>query len=271
MTGFNLRLQCGSHGHDAGTGAERRREKQVEKTKKNQKKQQKNKSTNQKSRRTRSRHGCATYAWKASCAAESTHCKAHRGKSGALRQAMRSALESWCMQRVSGGRLETLSVSSAHAAPPKADNRMCPQQRSWPGEPNFWAADAGASSWTKRPTRPTRIPSGQPTHSRGGREPSRRTTHRGALTVRWRSLALAHLGERSAARTALEAAPLAPSTDETMAALRDPTKRPQTWQVPLPDWLSNFQPEGGCTPQQVLRQLARRQAWGCCRAFGVHR
>ena len=34
-------------------------------------------------RRTRSRHGCATSAWKASCAAESTHCKARRGKSAA--------------------------------------------------------------------------------------------------------------------------------------------------------------------------------------------
>ena len=60
-----------------------------------------------------------------------------------------------------------------------------------------------------------------------------------------RAVALVHLGELSAARAALDATPLAPATDETLAVLRDPTKRPQTSQVPLPEWLSNFSPENG--------------------------
>ena len=56
-----------------------------------------------------------------------------------------------------------------------------------------------------------------------------------------RALALAHLGE-------LEAAPLAPATKITVAAFGDAAKRPQTRQVPLPDWLPDFQPQSGSAP-----------------------
>ena len=42
-----------------------------------------------------------------------------------------------------------------------------------------------------------------------------------------RAVALVHLGELSAARAALDATPLAPATNETLAVLRDPTNRPQ--------------------------------------------
>ena len=55
-----------------------------------------------------------------------------------------------------------------------------------------------------------------------------------------RAAALAHLGELSAASAALEAAPLAPATLDTVAELRDPAKRPQSRQVPLPPWLAEF-------------------------------
>ena len=49
-----------------------------------------------------------------------------------------------------------------------------------------------------------------------------------------------HLGELSAASAALEAAPLAPATLDTVAELREPAKRPQSRQVPLPPWLAEF-------------------------------
>ena len=98
--------------------------------------------------------------------------------------------------------------------------------------------DEAAQAADAHPERPAN-PRSRPTRAEPEDDAQRRAD---------RAVALAHLGELSAARTAVEAAPLAPSTDETIAALRDPTKRPQTRQVPLPDWLSNFQPEGGCTP-----------------------
>lgn len=48
-----------------------------------------------------------------------------------------------------------------------------------------------------------------------------------------RANVLAHLGELSAASAALTAAPLAPLTDATLAALRDPARRPAVAQVPM--------------------------------------
>ena len=57
-----------------------------------------------------------------------------------------------------------------------------------------------------------------------------------------RAEALVHLGELSAGRHALEAAPLAPGNDQTRAALTDATRRPQSLRSPLPDDLLS-QPE----------------------------
>ena len=48
-----------------------------------------------------------------------------------------------------------------------------------------------------------------------------------------RAAALTHMGELSAAAQALTASPLAPATSATLAALRDPERRPPTVQVPL--------------------------------------
>ena len=50
-----------------------------------------------------------------------------------------------------------------------------------------------------------------------------------------RAAALAQLGELSAASSALTAPPLAPANAATVAALRDPDRRPPTCQVPLPE------------------------------------
>ena len=48
-----------------------------------------------------------------------------------------------------------------------------------------------------------------------------------------RATALAHLGKLSAAAKALTASPLAPASAQTLAALRDPERRPPAAQVPL--------------------------------------
>ena len=48
-----------------------------------------------------------------------------------------------------------------------------------------------------------------------------------------RAGALAHLGELSAAAKALTALPLAPTTRDTLNALRDPARRPPEPQVPV--------------------------------------
>ena len=80
-----------------------------------------------------------------------------------------------------------------------------------------------------------------------------------------RAAPLAHLGELSAASSALEAAPLAPANADTLAELRDPGKRPKhvkcrcrpDWRSssPQPRWrltLQNFEPtcfvRGGALP-----------------------
>ena len=60
-----------------------------------------------------------------------------------------------------------------------------------------------------------------------------------------RAMALAHLGEMSAAASALQAAPLAPANQATWEALRDPSKRSRERQVPLPAWLADFRPDDG--------------------------
>ena len=51
--------------------------------------------------------------------------------------------------------------------------------------------------------------------------------------------ALVHLSELVRRKAVLDASPLAPAIDETLAVLCGPTnERPQTSQLPLPDWLS---------------------------------
>ena len=87
-----------------------------------------------------------------------------------------------------------------------------------------------------------------------------------------RAAALAHMGELSAARSALTAAPLAPLTTDRLNALRDPTKQPQERQVALPAWLAEYAPEEGpvamdserfCTNVRSARRGAAAGPSGC--------
>ena len=50
-----------------------------------------------------------------------------------------------------------------------------------------------------------------------------------------RAESLAHLGDLSAARTALEGAPCAPGDDITLRGLQDERRRPQRARVPVPE------------------------------------
>ena len=79
-----------------------------------------------------------------------------------------------------------------------------------------------------------------------------------------RAQVLVALGEISAGRAALEGAPVAPGSQATLDALRDETRRPRTLREPLPEELSNFQPETAfCLDRdRFLRNLrcARRGA-----------
>ena len=58
-------------------------------------------------------------------------------------------------------------------------------------------------------------------------------------------MVLAHLGELSAAASALQAAPLAPVDQHTLEELWDPAKRPRERQIPLPTWLADYRPSAG--------------------------
>ena len=57
-----------------------------------------------------------------------------------------------------------------------------------------------------------------------------------------RAEALVHMGELSSARQALEGASLAPGSEDTLQALRDPAKRPQEPRTPLPRHLAHPEP-----------------------------
>ena len=190
---------------------------------------------------------------------------------GALRQAMRSALElvhaaqdpasvedGWKLFLLAPRMLLHRKRGQSHVPPAELARRAeLLGSRRW-----CQLLDEAAHAADAHPERPA-----NPRSRRTRAEPEDDAQRRAD-----RAVALAHLGELSAARTALEAAPLAPSTDETIAALRDPTKRPQTRQVPLPDWLSNFQPEGGCTPLDLNKfcgnlRGARRGAAAASKIF----
>ena len=79
-----------------------------------------------------------------------------------------------------------------------------------------------------------------------------------------RAAALAHLGELSAASAALTAKPMAPASLETLAALRDPERRPPTRQVPLPPDFRSCHPRDplAFNSQGLLR--SRPTCWPAC-------
>ena len=73
----------------------------------------------------------------------------------------------------------------------------------------------------------------------------RRRTRRAGNDIEFRAAraeALVQVGELSSAREALEGAELAPGNRATLAALRNPDRRPPTLRDPLPPELVNFQP-----------------------------
>ena len=57
-----------------------------------------------------------------------------------------------------------------------------------------------------------------------------------------RAFRLAQLGEVSAGRQALEGASIAPGTNATFGALRDPDRRPMFPKDPVPDEITSFEP-----------------------------
>ena len=73
----------------------------------------------------------------------------------------------------------------------------------------------------------------------------RRRSHRGENDLGRRvdrAEALVHMGELSSARQAVEGASLAPVSEDTVQALRDPAKRPQEPRTPLPRHLAHPEP-----------------------------
>ena len=81
-----------------------------------------------------------------------------------------------------------------------------------------------------------------------------------------RAEALVHMGELSSARQALEGASLAPGTEATLEASRDPQKRPSVPLRPVPDELVHHRPQSTfkLDATQFARNLrsARRGAAG---------
>ncbi|OLP80024.1 hypothetical protein AK812_SmicGene39617 [Symbiodinium microadriaticum] len=78
-----------------------------------------------------------------------------------------------------------------------------------------------------------------------------------------RAAHLARLGELSAARQALIAEPLAPTSDSTLRELTDPVRRPPHPYRPLPPELLDFQPEA---PVALDRAAAHARAPHLCQA-----
>ena len=74
---------------------------------------------------------------------------------------------------------------------------------------------------------------------------------------------LVHLGELSSARQALEGASVAPGSDQTLAMLSDPAKRPPVLRDPIPEEVSRHVPSSPfeLDEHRLLRNL-RRQGGG---------
>ena len=114
------------------------------------------------------------------------------------------------------------------------------RRKRYPGGCSCLRTAAGANCWRRLQQQPT------PTRFNRGRH----LTH---AHPRTKECVEAQLGELSAASSALTAAPLAPLTTDTLDALRDPLKRPQERQVPLPNWLADYVPEEGPSTLDAAR------------------
>ena len=89
-----------------------------------------------------------------------------------------------------------------------------------------------------------------------------------------RAAALAHLGELSAAAKALTALPLAPTSQETLAALRDPLRRPPEPQIPVDPELcrNSMRPVELCRDRLItnVRKARKGAAAGPSGCTGEH-
>ena len=88
-------------------------------------------------------------------------------------------------------------------------------------------------------------------------EPGRRRAPSSAEACAERAAAQVRRGELSRARQTLTSSPLAPGTDETLAILQDPTRRPPALQTALPTNLQEYQPQAPIrlNPQEVAEAL----------------
>ena len=66
-----------------------------------------------------------------------------------------------------------------------------------------------------------------------------------------------HMGELFSAQQALEGTSLAPGSEDTLQALRDPAKRPQEHRTPLPRHFAH--PELGTQSGTVLHEISVRR------------
>ena len=107
-----------------------------------------------------------------------------------------------------------------------------------------------------------------------GPEPGRRRAPSSAEACAERAAAQVRRGELSRARQTLTSSPLAPGTDETLAILQDPTRRPPALQTALPTNLQEYQPQTiRLNPQEVaeaLRTAKRGSAPGLSGATAEH-
>ena len=108
-----------------------------------------------------------------------------------------------------------------------------------------------------------------------GPEPGRRRAPNSAEACAERAAAQVRRGELSRARQTLTSSPLAPGTDETLAILQDPTRRPPALQTALPTNLQEYQPQAPIrlNPQEVaeaLRTAKRGSAPGLSGATAEH-
>ena len=77
-----------------------------------------------------------------------------------------------------------------------------------------------------------------------------------------RTFRLAQLGEASAGRQALEGASVAPGTNATFRALRDPDRRPKLPREPVPDEIASFEPvEKFSLEEGWFRSNVRKARW----------
>ena len=188
---------------------------------------------------------------------------------GALRQTLRSALET--LTHASEGQVQAAGWKLFLLAPRMLLYRSRGQHHIAPEEISRRVQLLADRRWGELLEEASAAAHADPVQPRKAID-SRPSADEGVRRRAERAAALAQLGELSAASSALTAAPLAPLTTDTLDALRDPLKRPQERQVPLPNWLADYVPEEGpltldaarfCTNVRSARRGAAAGPSGC--------